>query len=186
MKMKYSKILFLSMLFLGFFVVATKASAADFYIAQSQAGGNTGADCANAHAVSWFNTSGNWANPKQAGKVGPGDTAHLCGTLTDTLTIQASGSAGSLITILFESGAKMSKPAWGTTTSGAIYASGKNYIVVDGGTNGIIENTDNGTGLGNQIDSYFIYVTGNPSQWEIKNLTLANMYLRTEGAEDNE
>ena len=31
-------------------------------IAQNAAGGNTGADCADAHAVSWFNTSSNWGS----------------------------------------------------------------------------------------------------------------------------
>jgi len=186
MQNNFQKYFFFTILFLGFFGMAAKAHAADFYVAQTAAGGNTGTDCANAHAVTWFNTSGNWNNPKVSVKIGTGDTSHLCGTITDTLTIQESGSSGSSITILFETGAKMSKAAWGTLSSGAIYSSGKNYIAIDGGTNGKIENTDNGTGLGNQVDSYFIYAMGNPSHWEIKNLALANMYMRTEGTEDNE
>jgi len=32
--------------------------AQDFYIAQTAQGGNTGVDCADAYAVTWFNNSG--------------------------------------------------------------------------------------------------------------------------------
>ena len=87
--------------------------AEDFYIAQTYQGGNTGADCSDAYAVTFFNTSGNWTNPKTSGKIGPGDTVHLCGTITSSLNFQNSGSSGSVITLLFESGAIMSNTGTG-------------------------------------------------------------------------
>ena len=54
------------------------STASNIYIAQNAAGGNTGADCANAHAAAWFNSSSNWGSA--ASQIGPGTTVHLCGT----------------------------------------------------------------------------------------------------------
>ncbi len=109
-------------IFLTIFSLLESSWAADFYIAQTQAGSNDGSSCVNAHAPTWFNTAANWANPEQAGKVGPGDTVHLCGTFTfpandsinGLLKIPGSGSAGSPITILFEPGAKLQSPQFST------------------------------------------------------------------------
>jgi len=159
-----------------------KSLAADFYITQNASGSNTGADCANAHAVSFFNTSGNWANPKVVGKIGPGDTVHLCGTITSNLVAQNSGSSGSSIEILFEDNAKLSKAYW--SVSGAIVLSGQSYIIVDGGINGIIENTANGTALANQQTSYAVYAASNVHDIEIKNMTIRNIYVRTANSTD--
>ncbi len=165
--------------------------AADIYVAQSSSGSANGVDCNDANALSWFNTSGNWANPKQAGKIGPGDTVHLCGTFTASagasgyITIQNSGSGGSPITILFESGAIVQAPYWGA--NGAIYMSGKSYITVDGGTNGLIQATLNGTSGGTcpggtcqyqQQVGEGIYLPG-CSNIEVKNLTIGDLYDHT-------
>ena len=50
------------------------ASLGNVYIAQNSVGANTGADCADAYALSFFNNSGNWgAGPPQ---IGPGTTVH--------------------------------------------------------------------------------------------------------------
>jgi len=179
------KILFFVIIICGAFGVAEKTWAADFYIAQNTSGSDNGVDCANAHSVVWFNTSGNWSNPKAESKIGPGDTVHLCGTISSTLIVEDSGSDDNVITIFFDPGAKLSQAAWGTAESSSIYANGKNYIVIDGGENGTIENTDNGTGLGNSVNSTFLNVSGNPSNWEVKNLTFSNMYVRAEGTETN-
>ena len=131
---------------------------ADFYITQNTSGGDTGADCADAHSAAWFNTGSNWHNPKTDGKVGPGDTVHLCGTFTfpangnpnnaaDLLVIPGYGSVGSPITILFETGAIVQAPA--LSTNGGIlchyYHGCQGYIVIDGGTNGLVQATDNGS-----------------------------------------
>ena len=163
--------------------------AADFYITQNVSGANTGADCANAHAVSWFNASGNWSNPKQADKIGPADIVHLCGTFTGTpgnamLTVRGSGSSGSPITILFESGAILQNVHWGTNA--AIKAIDVSHISVDGGTNGIIQATDNGSAsLGFTYQERSTGIMFYPCTYcEVKHLTIRNMYVRTETDSD--
>jgi hypothetical protein len=86
------------------------------------------------------------------------------------------------VTILFESGANLTSPAWSGAT-GAINISGHSYIVVDGGSNGIIQNTNNGTNLGlHQATSVGVFA-GGPSGsgcspgCRVTNLTVANMYV---------
>lgn len=154
------------------------AHAKDIYVAQSTQGSNSGADATNAHSAAWFNTSTNWGNG--AGNISAGDTVHLCGTLTSELTAQAGGSSGNVITILFETGAQMSKAYWNTTA----LTLNNSYITVDGGTNGLIECTANGTGLANQRDCKGIYVNS-ASNVTIRNLTIRNIYVRTAGTELN-
>ncbi len=168
-------------LVIGSFAFTENISAADVYITQTAGGSDNGASCTDAHSIAWLNTAGNWANPKQAGKVGPGDTVHLCGTLTTALTIQGSGSSGSPITILFEPDAKFSSPVW--SSSGAISGSGESYIIIDGGSGGIIENTDSGSaagGYGSQQGSQAIRLDMGPHDIGIRNLIIQNMYVRTD------
>jgi hypothetical protein len=152
------------------------SSAADIYVAQNASGGNTGADCANAHSAAWFNTSANWGTA--AGQIGPGTTVHLCGTFTGTanstmLTVQGSGSAGNPVKILFEANAQLTSPAW--SGNGAIACTGFNYITIDGGTNGIIPN---GTGLANSVASAGI-VFDHCQHTEVRNLTIKKMYIHS-------
>lgn len=161
---------------------STNVFAADFYVAQSQAGTNDGSSCTNAYSLAWFNTSANWANPKQSGKIGPGDTVHLCGTFTSEADVLTDGSSGSPITILFETDAKFSyQPA---NNGKFIAMSNRAFIIIDGGTNGIIEATDNGTpsaygGIyNNQSTLYGISAAGS-HDIEIKNLTIRNLYVHT-------
>jgi hypothetical protein len=103
------------------------------------------------------------------------------GTFTTGLTIQGSGTAGNVITILFESGAKFSKPY--LDTYGAIVSYNKSYITIDGNNTGVIENTDNGTALNNHLDSYAMLLEGGTAV-EIKNLTIRNLYVRTPNTND--
>jgi len=164
-------IIFLAVVFL-FCGFSQAAQAEEIYVAQNSTGGNTGTNCTNAHAISWLNTASNWATGTD--KVSPGDTVHLCGTFTTTLTVQGSGTSGSPITILFEDGAKYSKGSW---NGNALDVSGKNYITIDGGINGIIENTANGTaGTAEPVHGIYAVACNN---LEIKNLTIRNMYVRT-------
>ena len=65
--------------------------------------------------------------------------------------MQGSGTSGNPITILFQPNAVMTSPAW--PSSGAINVGGNGYITVDGGSNGIIQDTANGDALANQLDS---------------------------------
>lgn len=107
------------------------STASNIYIAQNAAGGNTGADCADAHAVAWFNSSSNWGS--NTGLIGPGTTAHLCGTITTALAFQGSGSSSSVITLLFEKGASI-QISPGASTNGAIGLGANSYILIDGGS----------------------------------------------------
>ena len=151
------------------------ASATNVYLAQNSAGGGNGADCADALPVSWFNNSANWGSG--ATQIGPGTTVHLCGTISSALTFQGSGSSTSPVTLLFENGAQMSAPNWGSG-GGAINSSGNGYLIVDGGTNGVIHATSNGTGLATQYDNTGVGLSA-CAGCIVRNLTVANMYVHT-------
>lgn len=154
------------------------STASDIYIAQNAAGANTGADCADAHAAAWFNSASNWGS--NAGQIGPGTTVHACGTFNEpagascTLTFQGSGSSGNPITLLFEPNALATATYWGA--NGFICGSGNNYIVVDGGTNGTIQATANGSSLANHVAGSGMNMDGS-SNSEVKNLTLSNLFV---------
>jgi chitodextrinase len=152
----------------------------NIYIAQDQSGTGDGSSCANAYAVSFFNTAANWG--AGAGQIGPGTIVHLCGTFTgaegsNMLTTHGNGNSGNPATILFEPGAVLTAPYW--SASGALIIN-NSYVVVDGGANGIIEATANGTLLANQADSEGINIgwSGLPHDVEIKNLTIRNLCVR--------
>jgi peptidoglycan hydrolase-like protein with peptidoglycan-binding domain len=164
----------------------------DFYIAQSAEGTGTGADCADALPVTWFNNAPSWGTGTS--QIGPGDTVHLCGNITTNLVAQGSGTAGNPITILFAPGATMSKPAW---SGNIISVDGLSYVTINGGAtgqiggvsgnaslaNGIIESTDNGTNLGNQLSA--VGVSGKEAQHIIvENLVIRNLYVHVPGTDD--
>ena len=128
--------------------------------------------------MSFFNTAANWGSGKP---IAPGSVVGLCGTITSTLTAQASGSNGTPITILWQSGAKLSQPS--CATSGCFNTNSKTDLVLDGGTNGIIENTDSGTGLGHTSKTKLISATG-CDRCEIKSLTLQNDYVHSSAADN--
>lgn len=111
-----------SLIFLTFFLITFFSTsslwAATYYVAQSAAGGNTGADCANAKSLSWFNSNGD-----------DGDTAVLCdGTYTTQIAPSNSGSSGNPITYIADNqyGAIISTRSLGSNLSG------KSYIILDG------------------------------------------------------
>lgn len=164
----------ISLLFI--LALATYSYAEDIYVAQTSAGGDTGADCDNAHSAAWFNTAGNWG--VDAGDITAGDTVHLCGTITTALTVQGSGSEGNVITIVFETGAKISLSSCGT---GCLHTNSQTYLTIDGGTNGIIEATSMGTGQ-TQSQSIGIEALG-CANCEIKNLHIHDMYVRNDNAD---
>jgi len=162
---------------------------ADIYISSSGAGTQDGSSCANARSASWFNASDNWGGGGT--DIDPGDTVRLCGTFVGAanstiLTIQGSGTSGNVITILFEDNAKLQAPYF--STGGAINGGNHDYITIDGGTNGIIENTDNGSvASGKTYHAYStgIYFNGGNNNLDIKNLTIQNMFINT-GGDDSE
>src|SRR5678816_2550875 len=65
-----------------------------------------------------------------------------------------------------------------------ISANSSKWITIDGGTNGLINCTDNGTSLANKVD-----VNGVSAQqvfhFTVQNLTITNMYRRNPGADGN-
>lgn len=176
------------------------ARANDIYIAQNAAGANSGQDCANAYAVAFFNTPGNWGS--RANQIGPGTRVHLCGTFIGTaganlLTAQGDGTNGQPVTILFEIGAGITSPVCGGNSIGCLSIQHRNNIIVDGGTpcgtaaggvdssntcNGFIQNTDNGTGKGHSQSSYLIEA-GDCKSCEIRNLGLYDTYDHTSASD---
>lgn len=175
---------FLAMICFGLWIPAVAAN--DIYFAQTAAGSNNGADCTNAYGIAdgthGINVSGNWV---------PGNVLHLCGTITGSagatlITSRASGSAGNPIIIRFEAGAILAAPYW-NSVNGAISINGHSYITIDGGTNGLIENTLNGTSgqtcpggtcAFQQTSKGLVAVSAN--NLIVKHLTVSNFYIRQE------
>jgi hypothetical protein len=106
--------------------------------------------------------------------------------------VKGSGTSGNPITILFDSGANFTTPAWGNWTFGsaAIQNSGvQSYITIDGGGTGIIQCTANGdlsAGYPNQVRSDGIDVANfagpQSSNWIIQNLIIRNLYIHAYGS----
>ncbi len=163
------------------------ASANNVYVSQNATGLGNGQDCANTKAASYLNNSTYWVSsaPIET-QIGPGTVVHLCGTFTgnagsSALVVRGSGTSAQPITILFEPGAQLNAPYWGgfpmascPACSGAITVNGFNYITIDGGSGGVIQNTANGTGLPYQHDSLGLYLNGN--NIIVRNLAIQNIY----------
>jgi hypothetical protein len=151
--------------------------ASDIYFGPTSAGSNNGTSCTDRYAYNDATHGINGtANP---GPWVAGNTLHLCGgTWTGTaghrwIYSRGSGSSGNPITIKFETDAILNAPYH--YEYGGIYLA-NNYIIVDGGTNGIIQNTDNGTGLTYQHTTAGIYLYP-CNNCEVKNLTIRNLYI---------
>src|ERR1700733_212485 len=162
------------LLIFAFFFVVLPIRATDLYIAQTATGGNTGADCSDAHPYTFFNTSSNWPSP-----IGPGTIVHICGTITAPagvsgfLAFHGGGTNGNPVTLKFENGAVLTAPYWGT--QGAIAVNGVSYAIIDGGSNGIVQATANGTGLTYQQNGAGVWLS-NCSNCEVKNLSISDIY----------
>ena len=166
--------------------LAAACPARDIYLAQNSAGRGDGADCANAFAYGFFNDTANWGSG--AAQIGPGTVVHLCGIVTtfngssyDYLTFRGSGVSGQPITLKWEPDAKLSVPTCGSGS--CILFSGRSYLVLDGGGNGVVEETDNGSALGHQDRHTALY--GRPcNHCEFKNLALRNIYVHSLASDD--
>jgi hypothetical protein len=146
------------------------ASAATVYVAQAQAGTGDGSSCANAKAVTFFNTAGNWG--ATATDIGPGTTVHLCGTLTTALKVNGSGTAGTPITMQWETGASVQV----CSTTGAVQVNNTSYLVMDLGNSATaIECPNNGTGLATQTIAVGIG-NGSLSHSEVRNGTIGPIF----------
>jgi hypothetical protein len=155
------------------------ANAKVFYISGSSNRTSGGSSCSDALSVAWFNNSASWGSASH--QISAGTTVYLCGVFNGRpgeklLTVRGSGASGSPITIKFLPGTVLSAPYW--SSNGAIHMDGVSHIVVDGGTNGVIQNTANGTGRVYRQRSVAIHANGCDS-CTVQNLTIQNLYVRT-------
>ena len=170
----------LALVFSGLAVTGAYAQASNVYITQD--GGGNGVCSSNVHNPAWFNNSANWGT--SASQIGPGTIVHLCGTFNapaganSYLRFQGSGTSGNPITLLFETGAIVQAPYF-SANNGGIDVNGQTWIVVDGGTNGILQNTAEGTGLTYQQDTALIKGMG--ANFTVKNLSMLNVYVHQIG-----
>lgn len=162
-----------ALLIVSVLLIPRPASATTRYIAQSAGTFNGGSACNGQTTITpaTFNGITN----------SPGDVNYICGTITGSagsnlLTVHGNGSSGSPITILFDTGAVLQAPYFSAATYG-INGSGAQWVVIDGGTNGIIQNTANGTSQANQQASTL--VGGFGSNFTVKNLSFLNVYQHT-------
>jgi putative glycosyl hydrolase/HYDIN/CFA65/VesB family protein len=154
----------------------------DVFISQSGAGTQDALTCPTAKPASYFNTAGNWSATPTGVQIGPGITVHLCpGTFTfgsraTGLTFQGSGTSGNPIHLLFDTGAILQSPDFYT----GIEAGGRHDITIDGGTNGIIQNTAKGYSLTYNTDTPTrgIGASGCTPNCRITNLTIQNLFVR--------
>jgi hypothetical protein len=161
--------------------MASSVHASDTYVAQSSAGSSDGTSCANAYA---YTDPVHGTNGGQTADQGPGKTIHLCGTITgnaadQAVNINASGSPGNPFTIKFETGAILTAPVWGGIGGAITVGGGAHDVTIDGGTNGVIQNTDNGTGLGHHDSSHGVYMQGGLTNIIIENLHILNICQHT-------
>ena len=154
-------------------LTAFSALAEDLYFSQSGAGFHNGT-AGNEWSVSETSSAVNWG--AGTGKISAGDTLHIKGIITGSLTCQDGGTTGLPVTLLFDPDARFSAGAF--PPSGAINCNGFSHITIDGGANGIIENTDNGSGLGRQQQSVGISAQ-RVNSLEVKRLTIRSIYLHT-------
>ena len=151
------------------------------YLAPTSAGGNTGADCADALVYTYFNTSGNWSATPTGVQIGPGTTVHFCGgTYTGSagasefLVFQGNGSSGNPVTTVCDAAATFTATYW----SGSVFdVGGRSYLTLNG-TNCTIQATANGTSLANQQDNGCgICGSSDTSNTIIENWTIQNIYV---------
>jgi hypothetical protein len=160
----------------GLAVDGASAQAKNIYITPD--GGGTGNCTSNTHPPSWFNNGANWGSG--VSQIGPGSIVLICGAFTggnntQFFVFQGGGTASNAVSLVFDNNASIKAPY--VSSAGAINTTGNSYITIDGGTNGVIQNTNSGTGKSNSA-STAIYALGGHNV-EIKNLHILDIYDRT-------
>ncbi len=150
------------------------------YISQSGGSPANGSSCADAYSLADLNanTHNEWS---------PGIVIGLCGTLSaggnsNVITAHGSGTAGNPITVYWEPGASVQ--ALSCSLNACLNTNGNQYLTLNGGSNGSVLATADGTGRTYHNDSYGIYADG-CNYCVIENLTVANMYVRTSTTDSN-
>jgi acetyltransferase-like isoleucine patch superfamily enzyme len=170
------KRLVLLLLFLGLLPIRMHPqSGQQLYFAQTAQGSGNGTSCANAYA---YNDSTYGVNGTQTASWVAGNTINLCGTITvpagGGVVVNGSGTSSAPITIYWQPNAILQAPYF----SNGIYLDGRTYITINGGTNGILQNTANGSGLANHIEDTGIYFADKgANNITVENLTIANIYV---------
>lgn len=159
--------------------------AEDFFLSDTSAGRGNGCDKANAFDTAFFNNSENWNAPlKIPGKIGPGDTVHVVGTISHPIAFQKEGVHSQPITLLFASGSSFAAPTWnqsGSRNDAAIVIA-KSHVVLDGGDAGLVCSTDNGTEMSHRSRNLGIAIVG-ANDVQVKNLQIGPVYARNESNE---
>lgn len=145
------------------------------YIAQTAGTFSGGSACNGETAI----TPATFASTAQSA----GDINYLCGAMTfaagaSGLSLDGGGASGNPVQIIFDNGASLKAPYF-ATAGFAINGNGASYVTINGGTNGVIENTANGTGLTYQNASIYLGNFGNNLQ--VENLQFLNCYVHTLG-----
>ena len=166
---------------------AAFGSAPNIYITQN---GSPSGNCqSGVQNPAFFNNAANWGSAP--GQIGPGTSVLLCGTFTVKagtagFTVLGSGSSASPVTLVLDANAVIQSTYLGASdpfSSSCSPASSclagivvykQNYVTIDGGSNGIIQNTANGTNLANHQISTGVYVQGD--HIIVRNLTISNIY----------
>jgi hypothetical protein len=164
--------------------------ASDWWISQNGSGSVSGADSNDCQTIAWVSAyagNGTGTSPYNwgagAGQIAPGDTVHLVGYLTNTLNT-GSGTLGSPVTIHFEPGARFSAPTLPFNQRWILgQNAGSSNLVIDGGLNGVMELTDNGTvssngGTMNFNNSQIAGISISGANVTIENLTVSNIFQR--------
>ena len=147
------------------------------YVDEHGSGSGRGSTCANAHSVAWLDSPHSWR--ATGGPIGPGTVVQLCGRLSSPVTLHGSGVRGKPITILFGPGARIGMRACPGSGIGCLDTDGNHYLTLDGGTDGVIESSANGTtGATHVGDATGIWAMG-CSGCVIEHLTVRDMYVHT-------
>jgi hypothetical protein len=163
---------------LAVLMLAVSAHGITRYVAQTAGTFSGGTACNGQTAVTpttWNGTT-----------IATADPTYLCGPLTTSaggtiLSPHNGGTSGNPIQIIFDTGASLQAPYF--STSGAINLGSLSYVTVNGGVNGFIQNTLNGSSGATcpggactyQQSSEGIYTVG--GNVTIENLGIYNLYI---------
>ncbi len=151
------------------------------YVSEASAGAADGMDCANARSASWLDDSQDWG--AGAGDIAPGTIVHLCGVITTRLIVGGSGTSARPIVIYFEPGSRIAMPACPGRDRGCLDTNGQSYLTIDGGSNGVIESTGNGTGLALHDNDVAGIWALDCTGCTIEGLTIRDMYVHNAGGD---
>jgi hypothetical protein len=141
------------------------------YVAQS-AGTFSGGSACNGQATI---TPATWNSTAESA----GDITYVCGTITapagasSLLAFGWSGSSSNPLELIFDTDAVITSTYW---TGKVVDLGAHDYITVNGGKNGTISATANGTSLANHSSTtYGVYAEGG-SDVTIENITISGLY----------